>query len=82
VFAKPVTVRGALARMAHELGLKVVAEGVESEWAAQYLSAAGYDYGQGYRYSPALPAEECRRWIVSFNAAATADQLDQLAASG
>ena len=63
-------------------GLKVVAEGVESEWSARYLSDAGYDYGQGYRYSPALPAEECRRWIVSFNAAATADQLDQLAASG
>jgi EAL domain-containing protein (putative c-di-GMP-specific phosphodiesterase class I) len=44
-------------RMAHELGLKVVAEGVESEWTAQYLTDAGYDYGQGYRYSPALPAE-------------------------
>jgi hypothetical protein len=45
--------------------------------------APGYDYGQGYRYSPALPAEECRRWIVGFNAAAPADQLDQqLAASG
>jgi diguanylate cyclase (GGDEF)-like protein/PAS domain S-box-containing protein len=69
-------------RMAHELGLKVVAEGVESEWAAQYLSDAGYDYGQGYRYSPAVPAEECRRWIVSFNSAASADQDQQLAASG
>jgi hypothetical protein len=33
--------------------------------------------------SPALPAEECRRWIVSFNAAAAANKLDQqLAASG
>ena len=70
-------------RMAHELGLKVVAEGVESEWTAQYLSDAGYDYGQGYRYSPALPAEECRRWSVGFNAAAPAQQLhQQLAASG
>jgi diguanylate cyclase (GGDEF)-like protein/PAS domain S-box-containing protein len=69
-------------RMAHELGLKVVAEGVESEWAAQYLADAGYDYGQGYRYSPAVPAEECRRWIVSFNSAASADQDQQLAASG
>jgi diguanylate cyclase (GGDEF)-like protein/PAS domain S-box-containing protein len=69
-------------RMAHELGLQVVAEGVESEWTAQYLMDAGYDYGQGYRYSPALPAEECRRWIVSFNADA-ADASDQpLAASG
>lgn len=68
-------------RMAHELGLQVVAEGVESEWTAQYLADAGYDYGQGYRYSPALPAEECRRWIANWNAAAPASD-QQLAASG
>lgn len=68
-------------RMAHELGLKVVAEGVESEWTAQYLADAGYDYGQGFRYSPALPAEECRRWIANFNAAVPASD-QQLAASG
>jgi diguanylate cyclase (GGDEF)-like protein/PAS domain S-box-containing protein len=68
-------------RMAHELGLQVVAEGVESEWTAQYLMAAGYDYGQGYRYSPALPAEECRRWIVGFNGASAADD-QPFAASG
>jgi EAL domain-containing protein (putative c-di-GMP-specific phosphodiesterase class I) len=69
-------------RMAHELGLQVVAEGVESDWTAQYLMDAGYDYGQGYRYSPALPAEECRRWIVGFNASAAAAGDQQFAASG
>jgi diguanylate cyclase (GGDEF)-like protein/PAS domain S-box-containing protein len=61
-------------RMAHELGLQVVAEGVESEWTAQYLAQAGYDYGQGYRYSPALPAEECRRWILNFNSASGVEE--------
>ena len=69
-------------RMAHELGLQVVAEGVESEWTAQYLADAGYDYGQGYRYSPAIPADECRRWIVNFNATSTAIDEQPLAASG
>ena len=69
-------------RMAHELGLQVVAEGVESEWTAQYLAQAGYDYGQGYRYSPANPAEECRRWIVNFNGTAAAGAEHPLAASG
>jgi diguanylate cyclase (GGDEF)-like protein/PAS domain S-box-containing protein len=69
-------------RMAHELGLHVVAEGVESEWTAQYLAQAGYDYGQGYRYSPALPAEECRRWILNFNSASASDSDQPLAASG
>jgi diguanylate cyclase (GGDEF)-like protein/PAS domain S-box-containing protein len=68
-------------RMAHELGLQVVAEGVESEWTAQYLADAGYDYGQGYRYSPAIPADECRRWIVNFNATASAAD-EPLALSG
>jgi diguanylate cyclase (GGDEF)-like protein len=38
-------------RMAHELKLEVVAEGVETEWAARYLAAAGYDYAQGFCYS-------------------------------
>ena len=70
-------------RMAHELGLQVVAEGVESEWAAQYLMDAGYDYGQGYRYSPALPADECRRWIAGFNAASPPDTINnKIAALG
>lgn len=64
-------------RMAHELGLQVVAEGVETEWTAQYLAQADYDFGQGYRYSPALPAEECRRWILNFNAATDAQTLGE-----
>jgi diguanylate cyclase (GGDEF)-like protein/PAS domain S-box-containing protein len=54
-------------RLAHELRLQVVAEGVETEWVARYLAEAGYDYAQGYLYSPALPAEDCRRWMSAFN---------------
>jgi sensor c-di-GMP phosphodiesterase-like protein len=53
-----------------------------TEWTAQYLAQAGYDYGQGYRYSPAIPAEECRRWIVNFNSAAASGEEHPLAASG
>jgi diguanylate cyclase (GGDEF)-like protein/PAS domain S-box-containing protein len=56
-------------RMAHELGLEVVAEGVETQWTAEYLTDAGYDYGQGWFYSKALPAEQCGEWILAFNAA-------------
>jgi diguanylate cyclase (GGDEF)-like protein/PAS domain S-box-containing protein len=58
------------AQMAHALRLELVAEGVESEWDAQFLAAAGYDYAQGYRYSHALPADQCLGWIVEFNATA------------
>jgi diguanylate cyclase (GGDEF)-like protein/PAS domain S-box-containing protein len=58
------------AQMAHALRLELVAEGVETEWDAQFLAAAGYDYAQGYRYSGALPPDKCLAWIAQFNATA------------
>ena len=58
------------AQMAHALRLELVAEGVETEWDAQFLSAAGYDFAQGFRYTRALPADKCLAWIVEFNATA------------
>jgi diguanylate cyclase (GGDEF)-like protein/PAS domain S-box-containing protein len=58
------------AQMAHALKLELVAEGVETEWDTQFLSAVGYDYAQGFRYSRALPADKCFAWIVEFNATA------------
>ena len=48
----------AIVMMAHKLGLKVIAEGVETEGQRQRLLAAGCDYGQGYLFSRPLPAEE------------------------
>ncbi len=44
--------------MAHGLGLKVVAEGVETEEQRALLSASNCDYGQGYLFSGPLSAEE------------------------
>ena len=67
------------AQMAHALKLELVAEGVETEWDAQFLAAAGYDFAQGFRYSRALPADKCLAWIVEFNATAmlTAGDTDR-----
>ncbi|HTU67631.1 MAG TPA: EAL domain-containing protein [Steroidobacteraceae bacterium] len=58
------------AQMAHALRLELVAEGVESEWEAQFLAAAGYDFAQGFHFARAMPADKCLAWIVEFNATA------------
>ena len=47
--------------LAHNLGLKVVAEGVESEDAWRHLEALGCDFAQGYYLSRPLPGRRPRR---------------------
>jgi EAL domain-containing protein (putative c-di-GMP-specific phosphodiesterase class I) len=44
--------------MAHELGMKVIAEGVETEQQRDLLAAAGCDYGQGYWFAKPMAAED------------------------
>lgn len=44
--------------MAHRLGLKVIAEGVETKGQQKLLSNSGCDYAQGYLYSKPIPPEE------------------------
>ena len=49
--------------MGHSLGLKVVAEGIETELAAQRLRAFGCDVGQGFLYAKPMPHEQLMRWL-------------------
>ena len=44
--------------MAHKLGIKVIAEGVETTEQRDMLAAAGCDYAQGYLIAKPMPAEE------------------------
>ena len=44
--------------LANDLGLEVVAEGVESEEQACVLAELGCQYAQGYLWAKALPIEE------------------------
>ncbi len=53
--SKNMALCNAIIVMAHELGLKVIAEGIETQGQHDLLSLAGCDYGQGYFY--ARPAE-------------------------
>ena len=49
---------GALAHLAHVLGLTVAAEGVETEVQAAAISAAGCDIAQGFLYAHPMPDAE------------------------
>ena len=48
----------AIIAMAHKLGLKVVAEGVETNLQRALLADAGCDYAQGYVFAHPMPAAE------------------------
>jgi diguanylate cyclase (GGDEF)-like protein/PAS domain S-box-containing protein len=56
---------GAIIVMAHKLGLKVIAEGVETPEQRDLLAAAGCDYGQGYLFAKPMPAEQFDAFLKS-----------------
>jgi diguanylate cyclase (GGDEF)-like protein len=49
--------------MGHSMGLRVVAEGVETEQVREQLAGLGCDLAQGFHFSKALPPEEMARWL-------------------
>ncbi len=50
--------------MAHKLGIKVIAEGVETSEQRELLLAAGCDYGQGYLWSKPIPPTEFQKFFI------------------
>ncbi len=51
--------------MAHKLGLKAIAEGVETAPQRDLLKGFGCDYAQGYFYSRPLPADEFEQLVAA-----------------
>jgi diguanylate cyclase (GGDEF)-like protein len=49
--------------LGHNLGMEVVAEGVEDRAALEYLRSLGCDAVQGFYLSPPLPAHELLHWL-------------------
>jgi EAL domain-containing protein (putative c-di-GMP-specific phosphodiesterase class I) len=54
--------------LGHELGMKVIAEGVETEQQLELLRQGGCDSAQGYLFSRPLPPDELVRWLSEYQA--------------
>jgi EAL domain-containing protein (putative c-di-GMP-specific phosphodiesterase class I) len=57
----------ATSAMAEELGMRVVAEGIEDQATLAMLRDFGIAYGQGFLFSPALPEEAACEWLDRFS---------------
>jgi diguanylate cyclase (GGDEF)-like protein len=53
----------AITSMAHALGLRVVAEGIETAAQREFLAGLRVDFGQGYLFGRPVPALELRRLL-------------------
>ena len=51
--------------LAHNLGLTVVAEGIESQEIFDILEVLGCDYGQGFHIARPMAAEQLADWLTS-----------------
>jgi len=71
---RPVILR-TIVNMAHDLGMDIVAEGIESEQAATALGKLGCRYGQGYLFGEPMSAEDARKLLQP--EATTASLLDR-----
>jgi len=52
--------------MARELGMRVVAEGIETESIAELLRDAGCDVGQGWHFAAAMSEASLIPWLTRF----------------
>jgi diguanylate cyclase (GGDEF)-like protein/PAS domain S-box-containing protein len=51
--------------MAHELGLEVIAEGIETDEQKNFLIEGQCDFGQGFLFSKAVPAPEFEQMLIA-----------------
>ena len=78
------TITRAILGLARNLGLRTVAEGVETEAQERVLVGLGCDLAQGWRYAKAMPYDELVRYVAAHPArrATAAEQRRRADASG
>jgi len=57
----------AIVNLAHNLGLDVIAEGVETQAQLDHLTTLGCDYGQGYLFSVPMAADAATALVITGN---------------
>lgn len=67
VGSKDMALSEAIITMAQKLGLKVIAEGIETEEQMRLLIDAGCDYAQGYYFSRPIPEDEFLPLLAQIN---------------
>lgn len=67
--------------MAHDLGMKIVAEGIESAAQAEYLMRKGVQYGQGWYFAKAMSVAELLPWLEQHAQSVKRDQRRRCAGS-
>jgi diguanylate cyclase (GGDEF)-like protein/PAS domain S-box-containing protein len=60
----------AIVAMGRSLGLRVIAEGVETEAQARFLQSIACDEGQGYLYAKPMVAKDFEAWLKAWKSAA------------
>jgi EAL domain-containing protein (putative c-di-GMP-specific phosphodiesterase class I) len=65
------TIVRSIVSLAHSLGLRVTAEGIEDADQLTALTALGCEYGQGFHFSRPLPAAEVEALLAQSPRAAT-----------
>jgi EAL domain-containing protein (putative c-di-GMP-specific phosphodiesterase class I)/GAF domain-containing protein len=59
---------GAMMALSHQLGFRIVAEGVETAEAAKALTLLGCEEAQGCFFAPPLEAADFAPWVADYNA--------------
>jgi diguanylate cyclase (GGDEF)-like protein len=62
------TITSAVINLAHNLGIQVVAEGVETTSQLSFLRQHGCDVAQGYLISRPIPADQLEQWLKPLHA--------------
>lgn len=75
--ARSAVIVESLLTMTRRLGMKIIAEGIETQSQAQRLEEMGCRFGQGFLYSPPVPALVIRELLQRFGQATPATALQR-----